>query len=76
MKAERKGRVVKQIQGYRIRQAVDGSKITGRYVVCAGKYPLLEAKGYKTYDEALDILNKIVNGEIAKPKKIKKNKRY
>ncbi len=73
-KEGKKGKVLHQIEGYRIRQMKDGEKYTGKFGVYAGKYPVNEEKGYETYDDALNTILKIVSGEI-KSKKINKNKR-
>ena len=70
----KKGKVLHQIEGYRIRQMKDGQRLTGKYGVFAGKYPVNEEKGFATYEEAMELATKLAHGEVTK-QPIKKNKR-
>ena len=69
-----RGKVLEQIQGYRVCMVVDNNKPTGFYGVFAGKNPVNNDKGFKTQAEAKELAIKIVNGE-EQARVIKKNKR-
>lgn len=72
----KKGKVLKQLKGYRIRQMVekDGDSVTTRYGIYAGKRLVNNDKGFKTFDEALKVATDIVDDKI-KAKTIRKNRK-
>ena len=71
MKAEIKPRVVAQVLGYRVKQMCDSKRLIKKWGVYAGKNIINEPKGFDTFNEALELANKIVSGET-KPIIVKK----
>jgi len=71
MKANIKPKVVAQVLGYKVKQMCDSSKLIKKWGVYAGKNIVNEANGFNTLSEALELANKLANGET-KLNKIKK----
>ena len=74
MKAEIKPKVLGQVLGYKIKQMCDSKKLIKKYAVYAGKNIVNDPKGFDTYEQALELANKINNGDV-KANVIKKNGR-
>jgi hypothetical protein len=67
MKLEyKKPRVIYQLQGYKIRQIRDSKTYLNKFGVYAGKYLVNEKDGYESYNKAVEIIDKLISGEVKK----------